>query len=83
MSLQDVIPSADAQVGSAGCSTASIGGWTLLGPQGFDPQGLWHGMMCAIVGGIQTGLTLYKLHLSSRESNKSRLTQMIYVLSWW
>ena len=43
----------------------------------------WHGMMCAIVGGIQMGLTLYKPHLSDRESNESRLTQMIYVSSWW
>ena len=40
----------------------------------------WHGMMCAIVRGIQMGSTLYKPHLSDRESNKSRLTQMIYVL---
>ena len=42
-----------------------------------------HGMMCAIVGGIQIGSALYKPHLSDRESNKSRLTQMIFVLSWW
>ena len=40
MSLQDVIPSADAQVGSAGCSTASIGSRTLLGLKEFAPQGL-------------------------------------------
>ena len=40
----------------------------------------WHGMMRAIVGGIQMGSALYKPHLSDRESNKSSLTQMIYVL---
>ena len=40
----------------------------------------WHGMMCAIVGGIQMGLALYKPHLSDRESNKSSLAQMSYVL---
>ena len=40
----------------------------------------WHGMMCAIVGGIQMGLALYEPHLSDRESNKSSLTQMSYVL---
>ena len=42
MSLQDVILSADAdaQVGSAGYSTASIGSRTLLGLQEFASQGL-------------------------------------------
>ena len=54
MSLQDVVPSADAnaQVGSAGCSTARIQNRTLLGRQDFAPQDYWPGMMCAIVGGI-------------------------------
>ena len=46
-------------------------------------KGFWHGMMCAIVGAIQMGSTLNKPHLSDREVNKSRLTQMTYVLSWW
>ena len=42
MALQDVIPlaDADAQVGSAGCSTARIGSRTLLGLQEFAYQGL-------------------------------------------
>ena len=40
----------------------------------------WHGMMCAIVGGIQMGSALYEPHLSDRESNESSLTQMSYVL---
>ena len=34
----------------------------------------WHGMMCAIVGGIQMGSVLYEPHLSDRESNESSLT---------
>ena len=40
----------------------------------------WHGMMCAIVGGIQKGLALYEPHLSDRKSNESSLTQMSYAL---
>ena len=39
-------------------------------------KGYWHGMMCAIVGGLQLGLTVYKPHLSDRESNESSLIQM-------
>ena len=34
----------------------------------------WHGMMCAIVGGIQMGSAFYKPHLSDRESNELSLT---------
>ena len=70
MLLQDVVPSADAdaQVGSAGCSTARIGNWILL------LKDYWHGMMCAIVGGIQMGSALCEPHLSDRESNESSLT---------
>ena len=40
----------------------------------------WHGMMCAIVGGIQMGSALYEPHSTDRESNKSSVTQMSYVL---
>ena len=29
----------------------------------------WHGMMCAIVGGLQMGLALYDTYLSDSESN--------------
>ena len=39
----------------------------------------WHGMLCAIVGGLQLGLTVYKPCLSDRESNESSLTQMVHV----
>ena len=51
--------------------------------KGFLLKSFWHGMMCAIVRAIQRGSTLYEPHLSDRESNESRLTQMIYVSSWW
>ena len=40
----------------------------------------WHGMMWAIVGGLQMGPALYDPHLSDKGSNKSSLTQMSYVL---
>ena len=47
--------------------------------KGLPLKDYWHGMMCAIVGGLQLGLTVYKPHLSDRESNKSSLTQIICV----
>ena len=66
--------------GPVRCSTASIGSRTLLGLQGIAPQGLMAWNDVCNVGGIQMGLALYEQHLSDRESNKSILTQMSYVL---
>ena len=66
--------------GPVGWSTAIIGSGTLLGLQEIAPQGLLAWNDVCNVGGIQMGLVLYKPHLSDRESNKSSLTQMSYVL---
>ena len=76
MSLQDVVPSAgaDAQVGSAGCSTACIGSRTLLGLQEFAPQVLLAWNDVCNCWRHSNGFGFVQAHLSDRERNESSLT---------
>ena len=81
MLLQDAIPSANAH--TLGVLVAQLlvsGVGRCWGFKSFLLNDYWHGMMCAIVGGIQMGLALYKPHLSDKECNKLSLTHMRYVL---
>ena len=76
---------ADAQVGSAGCSTAHIGNGRCWDVKIFLLKDYWHGMMCAIVGGIQMGSALNKPRVSDRERNESSLTTNVIFFGriWW
>ena len=68
MSLQDVVPLADAnaQVGSAGCSTAHIGNRTLLGRQDFSPQRLLVWNDVCNCGMHLNGFGFIRTHLSEK-----------------